>query len=183
MRDSTWQRLSWGPPCWLFRTLFVAWGGAPGWHHWPLFSSSHTTTMCWCRRFWIIVRAKGGGTYVFERWQQIFWVRLFFIFLSPFLCQFGFFFRGSCELFSDMSFFEGSGWMYYIVVSVQGTINTGVGIGSILLAGDCLKVCLLNSLHNCFLFIFTINPNTYIISFSFLSGVVSEWCFGYTTSM
>ncbi|XP_078169016.1 putative GABA transporter 2 [Carex rostrata] len=34
----------------------------------------------------------------------------------------------------------GSGWMYYVVVSVQGTINTGVGIGSILLAGDCLKI-------------------------------------------
>ncbi|KAJ3704107.1 hypothetical protein LUZ61_007812 [Rhynchospora tenuis] len=34
----------------------------------------------------------------------------------------------------------GSGWMYYFVVTVQATINTGVSIGSILLAGDCLEI-------------------------------------------
>lgn len=34
----------------------------------------------------------------------------------------------------------GSGWMFYFVVCVQTTINTGVGIGSILLAGQCLKI-------------------------------------------
>ncbi|KAJ4821282.1 Transmembrane amino acid transporter family protein [Rhynchospora pubera] len=34
----------------------------------------------------------------------------------------------------------GSGWMFYFVVTVQATINTGVSIGSILLAGDCLQI-------------------------------------------
>ncbi|OAY85577.1 putative GABA transporter 2 [Ananas comosus] len=34
----------------------------------------------------------------------------------------------------------GSGFMFYFVVCVQTTINTGVAIGSILLAGDCLEI-------------------------------------------
>ncbi|XP_008776770.1 probable GABA transporter 2 [Phoenix dactylifera] len=41
------------------------------------------------------------------------------------------------ELASDVL---GSGWMFYFVVSVQATINTGVGIGCLLLAGECLKI-------------------------------------------
>ncbi|KAM0908419.1 hypothetical protein ACQ4PT_015481 [Festuca glaucescens] len=35
----------------------------------------------------------------------------------------------------------GSGWMFYFVVIVQTTINTGVSIGSILLAADCIENC------------------------------------------
>lgn len=34
----------------------------------------------------------------------------------------------------------GSGWMFYFVVTVQTTINTGVSIGAILLAADCLEI-------------------------------------------
>ncbi|XP_078168818.1 putative GABA transporter 2 [Carex rostrata] len=34
----------------------------------------------------------------------------------------------------------GSGWMFYFVVIVQATINVGVSIGSILLAGNCLQI-------------------------------------------
>uniref|UniRef100_A0A0D9V311 Amino acid transporter transmembrane domain-containing protein n=1 Tax=Leersia perrieri TaxID=77586 RepID=A0A0D9V311_9ORYZ len=34
----------------------------------------------------------------------------------------------------------GSGWMFYFVVTVQTTINTGVSIGTILLAADCLEI-------------------------------------------
>ncbi|KAK9143945.1 hypothetical protein Syun_013345 [Stephania yunnanensis] len=34
----------------------------------------------------------------------------------------------------------GSGWMFYFVIFIQGAINTGIGIGSILLAADCLKI-------------------------------------------
>ncbi|KAJ0986208.1 hypothetical protein J5N97_004564 [Dioscorea zingiberensis] len=34
----------------------------------------------------------------------------------------------------------GSGWMLYFVVCIQGAINTGVGIGTILLAADCLEI-------------------------------------------
>ncbi|MQL82993.1 hypothetical protein Taro_015469 [Colocasia esculenta] len=34
----------------------------------------------------------------------------------------------------------GSGWMFYFVIFVQAAINTGVGIGCILLAGECLKL-------------------------------------------
>lgn len=34
----------------------------------------------------------------------------------------------------------GSGWMFYFVIFIQTAINTGVGIGAILLAGECLKV-------------------------------------------
>ncbi|KAK9103829.1 hypothetical protein Sjap_021083 [Stephania japonica] len=35
---------------------------------------------------------------------------------------------------------KGSGWMFYFVIFIQGAINTGIGIGSILLAADCLKI-------------------------------------------
>uniref|UniRef100_A0A1D1ZL67 Lysine histidine transporter 1 n=1 Tax=Anthurium amnicola TaxID=1678845 RepID=A0A1D1ZL67_9ARAE len=34
----------------------------------------------------------------------------------------------------------GSGWMFYFVIFVQTAINTGVGIGCILLAGECVKI-------------------------------------------
>ncbi|XP_040376154.1 probable GABA transporter 2 [Oryza brachyantha] len=34
----------------------------------------------------------------------------------------------------------GSGWMFYFVVTVQTAINTGVSIGTILLAADCLEI-------------------------------------------
>ncbi|CAM8902524.1 unnamed protein product [Rhodiola kirilowii] len=34
----------------------------------------------------------------------------------------------------------GSGWMFYFVVFIQTAINTGIGIGAILLAGECLKI-------------------------------------------
>ncbi|GMJ03866.1 hypothetical protein like AT5G41800 [Hibiscus trionum] len=34
----------------------------------------------------------------------------------------------------------GSGGMFYFVIFVQTAINTGVGIGAILLAGECLKI-------------------------------------------
>ncbi|KAL4385248.1 hypothetical protein GQ457_15G008880 [Hibiscus cannabinus] len=34
----------------------------------------------------------------------------------------------------------GSGWMFYFVVFIQTAINTGVGIGAILLAGECLQI-------------------------------------------
>ncbi|KAI5601304.1 hypothetical protein POPTR_001G093600v4 [Populus trichocarpa] len=34
----------------------------------------------------------------------------------------------------------GSGWMFYFVIVIQTAINTGVGIGAILLAGECLQI-------------------------------------------
>jgi len=36
----------------------------------------------------------------------------------------------------------GSGWMFYFVIFIQTAINTGVGVGAILLAGQCLQVSL-----------------------------------------
>jgi hypothetical protein len=36
----------------------------------------------------------------------------------------------------------GSGWVFYLVVTVQTAINAGITIGSILLAADCLQVCI-----------------------------------------
>lgn len=44
------------------------------------------------------------------------------------------------DLYADVSLFEGSGWMYYFVVIIQATINAGVSIGVILLAGDSIQV-------------------------------------------
>ncbi|KAJ6817907.1 putative GABA transporter 2 [Iris pallida] len=38
----------------------------------------------------------------------------------------------------------GSGWMSYFVVCIQTAINTGIGIGCILLAGECLKIMYAN---------------------------------------
>ncbi|XP_048230936.1 probable GABA transporter 2 isoform X2 [Ricinus communis] len=35
---------------------------------------------------------------------------------------------------------KGSGWMFYFVIFIQTAINTGVGIGAILLAGECLQI-------------------------------------------
>lgn len=34
----------------------------------------------------------------------------------------------------------GSGWMFYFVIFIQTAINTGVGIGAILLAGECVQI-------------------------------------------
>lgn len=34
----------------------------------------------------------------------------------------------------------GSGWMFYFVIFIQTAINTGVGIGAILLSGQCLQI-------------------------------------------
>ncbi|KAL8091288.1 hypothetical protein AgCh_040401 [Apium graveolens] len=34
----------------------------------------------------------------------------------------------------------GSGWMFYFVIFIQTAINTGISIGCILLAGDCLQI-------------------------------------------
>ncbi|XP_051129740.1 probable GABA transporter 2 [Andrographis paniculata] len=34
----------------------------------------------------------------------------------------------------------GSGWMFYFVISIQTAINTGISIGAILLAGQCLQI-------------------------------------------
>ncbi|CAA0838220.1 Probable GABA transporter 2 [Striga hermonthica] len=34
----------------------------------------------------------------------------------------------------------GSGWMFYLVIFVQTAINTGISIGAILLAGQCLQI-------------------------------------------
>ncbi|KAK3000702.1 hypothetical protein RJ639_022463 [Escallonia herrerae] len=35
---------------------------------------------------------------------------------------------------------KGSGWMFYFVIFIQTAINTGIGIGAILLAGECLQI-------------------------------------------
>ncbi|KAL6547761.1 hypothetical protein OROHE_009466 [Orobanche hederae] len=34
----------------------------------------------------------------------------------------------------------GSGWMFYFVIFIQTAINTGISIGAILLAGECLQI-------------------------------------------
>ncbi|XP_057819247.2 probable GABA transporter 2 isoform X1 [Cryptomeria japonica] len=34
----------------------------------------------------------------------------------------------------------GSGWIFYVVVSIQTTINMGVGVGCILLSADCMEI-------------------------------------------
>ncbi|KAK9668383.1 hypothetical protein RND81_13G056400 [Saponaria officinalis] len=34
----------------------------------------------------------------------------------------------------------GSGWMFYFVMTIQTAINTGIGIGTILLAGECIQL-------------------------------------------
>jgi hypothetical protein len=34
--------------------------------------------------------------------------------------------------------------MFYFVILIQMAINTGIGIGAILLAGQCIEVCLLD---------------------------------------
>ncbi|XP_029127747.1 probable GABA transporter 2 isoform X1 [Cajanus cajan] len=34
----------------------------------------------------------------------------------------------------------GSGWMFYFVILIQTTINCGVGVGAILLGGQCLEI-------------------------------------------
>ncbi|PWA42041.1 transmembrane amino acid transporter family protein [Artemisia annua] len=41
------------------------------------------------------------------------------------------------ELASDVL---GSGWMFYFVIFIQTAINTGISIGAILLAGECLQI-------------------------------------------
>lgn len=42
----------------------------------------------------------------------------------------------------------GSGWMFYFVILIQTAINTGVGIGAILLAGECLQIMYLDLYPN-----------------------------------
>ncbi|GLT90791.1 hypothetical protein SLE2022_087090 [Rubroshorea leprosula] len=42
----------------------------------------------------------------------------------------------------------GSGWMFYFVIFIQTAINTGVGIGAILLAGECLQIMYSNLAPN-----------------------------------
>ncbi|GLT67907.1 hypothetical protein SLA2020_401810 [Shorea laevis] len=42
----------------------------------------------------------------------------------------------------------GSGWMFYFVIFIQTAINTGVGIGAILLAGECLQIMYSNLVPN-----------------------------------
>ncbi|KAL2648616.1 hypothetical protein AAZV13_05G183500 [Glycine max] len=42
----------------------------------------------------------------------------------------------------------GSGWMFYFVIFIQTAINTGVGVGAILLAGECLQLPSFHSLRH-----------------------------------
>ncbi|KAG8069160.1 hypothetical protein GUJ93_ZPchr0005g15873 [Zizania palustris] len=53
---------------------------------------------------------------------------------------------------SDLSkkklFLAGSGWVFYLVVTVQTAINAGITIGSILLAADCLQIMYSNLAPN-----------------------------------
>ncbi|KAJ9706146.1 hypothetical protein PVL29_001618 [Vitis rotundifolia] len=42
----------------------------------------------------------------------------------------------------------GSGWMFYFVIVIQAAINTGVGIGAILLGGECLQIMYSNLFPN-----------------------------------
>ncbi|WVZ26106.1 hypothetical protein V8G54_004650 [Vigna mungo] len=42
----------------------------------------------------------------------------------------------------------GSGWMFYFVIFIQTAINTGVGVGAILLAGECLELPSFHSLRH-----------------------------------
>ncbi|KAG6688388.1 hypothetical protein I3843_11G120700 [Carya illinoinensis] len=42
----------------------------------------------------------------------------------------------------------GSGWMFYFVIFIQTAINTGIGIGAILLAAECLKIVYSNLVPN-----------------------------------
>ncbi|KAG6600528.1 putative GABA transporter 2 [Cucurbita argyrosperma subsp. argyrosperma] len=42
----------------------------------------------------------------------------------------------------------GSGWMFYFVIFIQTAINTGVGIGAILLAGQCIEILYSNFYPN-----------------------------------
>ncbi|KAK4486357.1 hypothetical protein RD792_009029 [Penstemon davidsonii] len=46
---------------------------------------------------------------------------------------------GARTLF-DLDFATGSGWMFYFVIFIQTAINTGISIGAILLAGECLQI-------------------------------------------
>ncbi|KAL8500449.1 hypothetical protein ACS0TY_020155 [Phlomoides rotata] len=39
----------------------------------------------------------------------------------------------------------GSGWMFYFVIFIQTAINTGISIGAILLAGECIQVWIMYS--------------------------------------
>ncbi|XP_040987574.1 probable GABA transporter 2 [Juglans microcarpa x Juglans regia] len=42
----------------------------------------------------------------------------------------------------------GSGWMFYFVIFIQTAINTGIGIGAILLAAECLEIVYSNLVPN-----------------------------------
>ncbi|KAI4368031.1 hypothetical protein MLD38_016643 [Melastoma candidum] len=56
----------------------------------------------------------------------------------------------------------GSGWMFYFVIFIQTAINTGIGIGAILLAGECLQIMYSN-----------ISPNGSLKLYEFIAMVTA----------
>ncbi|XP_038880133.1 probable GABA transporter 2 isoform X2 [Benincasa hispida] len=60
----------------------------------------------------------------------------------------------------------GSGWMFYFVIFIQTAINTGVGIGAILLAGQCLELPSFHSLRH-------VNLGSLILSLGYTFLVVA----------
>lgn len=56
--------------------------------------------------------------------------------------------------------------MFYFVVFFQTAINTGVSIGCVLLAGECLKVALFSMISTLFTFVFFF-PTSLSSSFSY----------------
>ncbi|KAG6487552.1 hypothetical protein ZIOFF_056140 [Zingiber officinale] len=69
------------------------------------------------------------------------------------------------ELTADLL---GSGWIFYLVVFFQSAVNTGISIGCILLAGQCLKLPSFHSLRH-------INLASVILSLAY-SGLVTGGC-------
>ncbi|KAJ0104544.1 hypothetical protein Patl1_17560 [Pistacia atlantica] len=49
-------------------------------------------------------------------------------------------FGNSETFYVSANVYSGSGWMFYFVILIQTAINTGVGIGAILLASECLQI-------------------------------------------
>ncbi|KAH9625299.1 hypothetical protein KSS87_000597 [Heliosperma pusillum] len=54
----------------------------------------------------------------------------------------------------------GSGWMFYFVITIQTAINTGIGIGAILLAGQCIQ-----------LMYSSLSPNGSLVLYQFIAMV------------